>query len=241
MTFDPNRAMSLLGEAGWKERDAQGRLVKGGQPLSIEVLYADPNHEPFLTIYQEDLRRVGIGLNLRRVTPETMFQLVSQRQYDVVVIGWGGLLFPNPETMFHSKLADLPNNNNLTGFRNARVDALLTAYDREFDAAKRAAIIREIDGILANEHHYVLRWDAPFVRVAFWSKFGHPESYVTRIGDTSDAPSLWWIDPQKEQQLNDAIRNTSAKLPVGPTENRFWEEFAAQQKPAAPAGTSGTN
>jgi microcin C transport system substrate-binding protein len=240
MTFDPNRAMALFREAGWAERDAQGRLVKGGRPLTVEVLYATQDHEPFLTIYQEDLRRVGIGLNLRLVTPETMFQLVSQRQFDTVVIGWGGLLFPNPETMFHSNLADVPNNNNLTGFKSTRVDTLLAAYDREFDAAKRAAIIREIDGIVANEHHYVLRWDAPFVRVAFWNKFGHPESYFTRIGDYTEPPTLWWIDPQKEQRLAEAMGNSSIKLPVGETENRFWEAYAARQK-AAPTGTSGTN
>jgi microcin C transport system substrate-binding protein len=240
MTFDPNRAMALFREAGWTERDAQGRLVKGGRPLTVEVLYATQDHEPFLTIYQEDLRRVGIGLNLRLVTPETMFQLVSQRQFDTVVIGWGGLLFPNPETMFHSSFADVPNNNNLTGFKNARVDALLPVYDREFDAAKRAAIIREIDGIIANEHHYVLRWDAPFVRVAFWNKFGHPESYFTRVGDYTEPPTLWWIDPQKEQRLTEAMGNTSIKLPVGDTDNRFWEEYAARQK-AASTGTSGTN
>jgi uncharacterized protein YqeY len=34
--YDPQQALALLGEAGWKDRDAQGRLTKNGQPLQVE-------------------------------------------------------------------------------------------------------------------------------------------------------------------------------------------------------------
>jgi microcin C transport system substrate-binding protein len=223
--YDPKRALELLAEAGWNQRDAQGRLVKGGRPLTVELLYYSKTSEPFLTIYQEELRRVGIGLNLRLVTGETLFQLVMQRRFDLASMGWGGLLFPNPETMWHSQLADVNDNNNLTGFKDKRVDELLVAYDREFDQTKRVQIIREIDGILANAHHYVLEWDAPFHRIAYWNKFGHPDSYFTRVGDFRDIPSIWWRDPQKEAQLAQARRDSNAKLAVGTTEVRPWENL----------------
>ena len=36
------------------------------------------------------------------------------------------------------------------------MDQLLKDYDVAFDQPKREAIIREIDGILANEYHFVL-------------------------------------------------------------------------------------
>jgi len=235
MPYDPERALALLAEAGWNQRDGQGRLVRNGSPLIIELLYSAQSSEPFLTIYQEDLRRVGIGLNLRLVTPETLFQLVMQRQFDLVSLGWGGLLFPNPETSFHSRLADLNNNNNVTGFKNARVDQLLTAYDREFDQQKRIEIIREIDGILANAHHYILEWQAPFQRIAYWNKFGHPEGYLTRFGDYRDIATLWWVDPAKEQQLGQAMGSTTTSLAVGPTENRYWMEYAQRNAAQPPA------
>ncbi|MGH9256355.1 MAG: extracellular solute-binding protein [Vicinamibacterales bacterium] len=231
--YDPKRALELLAEAGWKERDGQGRLVRGGRPLTVEVLYASKTSEPFLTIFQEELRKVGISMNLRLVTGETLFQLVMQRRFDLVSMGWGGLVFPNPETMWHSQLADVDNNNNITGFKNLRVDELLKAYDLEFDQAKRVEIIREIDGILANAHHYVLEWDAPFHRIVFWNKFGYPEGYFTRHGDYRDMPSLWWLDPQKEGQLAQARRDSSLKLAVGATEVRHWEEQREQGSPTA--------
>jgi microcin C transport system substrate-binding protein len=229
MPYDPKRALELLQEAGWKPGGPQGRLVRGGQPLAMELLYSDKQSEPWLTIFQEDLRKVGIGLNLRLVTPETFFSLVMQRRFDVAYMAWGGLVFPNPETMWASSLADVPNNNNLTGFKDQRVDALLPVYDREFDQQKRVGIIREIDGILANAHHYALGWDAPFHRIAYWNKFGYPESYLTRFGDQGDIVSMWWRDPEKERQVAQGMRDSSVKFAVGETDVTYWPEYAKRQ------------
>ena len=191
----------------------------------MEVLYDFKSMEPFLTTYQDDLRKVGIGLNLRLVTPETQFQLVMERKFDLNQQAWGGLIFPNPETSYSSKLADVNNTNNITGFKSKRVDELLDLYDREFDQQKRIAIIREIDGIVSRSHEYILEWDMPFQRIAYWNKFGHPDGYLTRIGDYTDMPSLWWIDPQKEQQLNKAIADPSVKLPIDPVDILYWPEY----------------
>jgi microcin C transport system substrate-binding protein len=235
MPYDPQRALALLAEAGWKSRDAQGRLVKDGRPLTIELIYQTQASEPSLTVYQEDLRRVGITLNLRLITPETAWQLMMQRRFDVAYTGWTGLLFPNPETSYHSRLADSEGTNNITGMKNARLDQLFVQYDREFDPARRAAIIREVDGILANEHHYVLGWYGPFTRIAYWNKFGHPEGYLTRTQEYYMVlPSLWWIDPQREQQLLRAMGDASIKLPVGDTEVRYWQEYAKTHPMGAP-------
>jgi len=227
--YDPQTALKLLAEAGWSSRDSQGRLVRNGQPLVVDLLYASKTSEPFLTVYQGDLRKVGIGINLRLVTPETAWKLEMERRFDTMSVAWGALIFPNPETSFHSRLADQADNNNITGLKDKRIDELCELYDKEFDQQKRAAIIREIDGIVANHHHYALGWTAPFHRIAYWNKFGHPESYLSRIGDQADVVSMWWIDPAKQRELSDAERDTSKKLDSGQIEVRYWEDFARRQ------------
>lgn len=234
--YDPQEALKLLADAGWSAHDQQGRLVKNGQPLTLELLYSQKISEPSLTVYQDDLRKVGIGLALRLVTPETLFQLVMQRKFDMTQMAWGALIFPNPETQFHSRLADVNDNNNITGFKDTRVDELCDLYDREFDQQKRAAIIREIDGIVADQYQYVLGWTAPFQRTGYWNKFGHPEGYLSRIGDYTDIAGYWWIDPDKQERLDHAMRDPSITLEVGPTENRYWQQFAKKQTPS-PAQT----
>jgi microcin C transport system substrate-binding protein len=234
--YSPETAMTLLAEAGWKERDAQGRLVRNGRPLTAELLYYSKTSEPAFTIYQEDLRKVGITLNLRLVTFETLGRLLDDRQFDLVYIGYTGLLFPNPETQFHSTLADQNNTNNVTGLKSARIDELLKQYDVEFDQSKREALIREIDGIAANEQHWILGWEGPFFRFAFNNKFGYPEYYLTRYGDYRDPIALWWSEPEKERQLAQASRDNAAKLPVGTTDVHYWENWVKQQS-ASPTAT----
>ena len=141
--YEPDTAIKLLAEAGWKDRDAQGRLTKGGQPLEVEMLYDDKQLETFLTVYQDDLRKVGINLNLRLVTPETMFKLVrGDRQYQTTIIAWGGQVFPDPEGEYQSSLADVNNTNNITGFKDPKIDQIIETYNKTFDQQKRVGLIK---------------------------------------------------------------------------------------------------
>jgi microcin C transport system substrate-binding protein len=228
--YNPQEGLKLLAEAGWSGRDAQGRLVKNGVPLQLELLYTSQTFEPHLTVFQEDLRRVGITLNLRLITPETQFQMVNERRFQMSHLAWGGLLFPNPETSWHSRLADVDNTNNITGFKNARVDQLLNEYDRMFEAEERVRVIREIDGLIANSHQYILHWSAPYTRVVYWNKFGAPPGYLTRIGDYGAVWMMWWIEPQKERELREALGDPNKKLEVGPTEDRYWLEYGEKEQ-----------
>lgn len=223
--YDPERALALLGEAGWTGRDAQGRLTKDGRPLAIELLYADQGSERWITVYQEDLRRVGITLNLRLVTYETQLQLKGERQFDLATQGWVEGLFPDPQQLWHSSQADRLHSFNNPGFRNERVDDIMAAYYREFDPDVRVGMLRELDGIVAREYPYVLEWDAPFRRIAFWNRFGYPEGIFTRTGEYFlDMPTYWWIDPEKDARLQEAMRDGSISLDPGVTDVHHWDE-----------------
>jgi len=227
--YDPRKALELLNEAGWQERNDRGQLMKDGMPLSIELLYHNKSSEPYLTIFQENLRKLGVGLNLRLVTPETLFQLLMERKFDLTSIAWGGLLFPNPETSFHSTLADVDNTNNITGVKSARIDEICDAYDKMFDVDERTNAIREIDGILASEYHYILQWYAPNQRLAYWNRFGQPEATLSRFGDYKDLVNLWWFDPERSSVVDQALGDSSQQLEVGPIEDRYWLEYAEHE------------
>ena len=129
--YNPSAAVALLAEAGWKDHNASGQLVKAGKPLTLELMYYDKQSERFFTIYQEDLRKIGVNLNLRYVTPETGFKLLDEQQFDMFSVAYGGGgPFPLPEQFFHSKQADQKSSTNITGFKNARVDEIIAQIGR---------------------------------------------------------------------------------------------------------------
>ena len=118
------------------------------------------------------------------------------------------------------------------------MDELLNQYERELDVHKRAAILRELDGIVAAQHHYLLEWYGSFQRMVYWNKFGMPKGTITRIGDYRDPVSMWWIDPEKNRRLEEALRDSTKKLEVGATEDKYWLDFAKveEQQNAAQSG-----
>jgi microcin C transport system substrate-binding protein len=233
--YNPVEALKLLAEAGWNSRNNQGRLVNNGQPFQFELLYTSQTFEPHLTVYQEDLRRVGITINLRLVTGETQFQLINQRRFEVSHQAWGATLFPNPDTIWISDLADVDNTNNITGMKNVRIDEIAKEYGAMFEVENRNRLLLEMDGILAQEYHYTLHWSAPYMRILYWNKYGTPPGYVSSTGDFIGAgtgpgiPQMWWIEPEKEERLEEAMGDSSIRFEVGPTEDRYWLEREQNQ------------
>ncbi len=143
---------------------------------------------------------------------------------------WGGLVFPNPETSLNSKLADEPYNNNITGFKNERVDELCDLYDKTFEQAKRIRIIQEIDSIYSDIHPVAWGIARNYERLLFWNKFGYPEYMVSRYGgDYRSIFSYWWLDPEKEKALKEAKANGTS-LPQGELNVTFWPDYLKSNK-----------
>lgn len=224
--YDPEKAIKLLAEAGYTERNEMGWLVNDkGEMLELNLTFAQPSTERIHTVYQEELKKVGIKLNLKQSTGATMFKMVNERKYKIHWQNWGGIVFPNPEHDLHSSTADPNNTNNLSGVKNDRIDELIGEYNVCFDQVRRIEIIREIDGILMEIQPYALSWYAPFDRVLYWNKFEQPDWYYTRTGDWRVIPYLWWYDEDKAKKLEEAQTDESIQLEVGETEVLYWPEY----------------
>ncbi len=227
--FDPDKAVKLLAECGWKNRDANGWLVNDkGEHLDLELTFDQPSVERFMTVVQEDLKKVGINLSLKQTTGATMFKMVNERKFQIHWQQWGGLVFPNPENDIHSTLADPDNTNNLAGVKSPRIDELIAEYNVCFVQARRVEIIREIDSILMDIQPFALAWFAPFHRILYWNKFGHPPYYFARTGDWRGIVSLWWIDPDKEKALEAALKDPSIKMDTTHFKQTYWPEWNAK-------------
>ena len=156
-------------------------LQKTGKELSFTV-EVNKSVEYRITPMQQILKEYGLDMQIKFVDSTTRWKNLMDRNFTIDFQAWGGLVYPNPETSLKSSLADMKNNNNITGFKSERVDELLPLYDTEFDHNERAKIIQEIDGIYSEEHPAA--WGLsrePPVRLLFWNKFGYPDSWILPI------------------------------------------------------------
>lgn len=222
--YNPKKAAELLAAAGWKKRNSEGILVdKNNKPFEVTLEYYDPGFDRIFTVVAEDMKKAGIKLNLKLIDQRTLLKKTEERNFLIHYQNWTALIFPNPESSWMSDLADKPSNNNLPGFKNKKVDELCKKYNVTFDQNERIKIIREIDSLIFNEYPYALGWYKPYTeRILYWNKFGYPKTYFTKIGGQENIKSLWWIDPEKEKALEEAMKNDKS-LPVGEIEVRPWK------------------
>ncbi len=221
--YDQKAAVALLEEAGWTEIGGDGIRTKDGKRLSLKLAWYSDSQEKFLTSFKETCEKVGVEIVLDRTNPETLWKNFMAREFQMASIQWGALVFPNPETSFKSELADVDDTNNITGFKSERCDELFKEYDVAFSQEERVRIIQEIDGLVYEQHPYVLSWYQPCQRVMYWNKFGMPEYGFHRVLEWEDAFATWWLDPEKKKAL-DKARKAGDKLPAEPLEIRYWEK-----------------
>ena len=220
--FDIDKAQQLLADAGWKEKNSDGYLVKNGRIFEVELPFYGVGQDRYLTIYQEDLKKVGIKMNLRQIDGTTNFKLGNERNFSIITINWTGLRIPNPESSMGPGTADEPNTTNWPGIKDQRIDELCGKYNVSFDKTERVKIIREIDFIATSMQPYAFGWYAPYQRIAFHNKFGYPEWILSRTRDYLVIPSMWYNDPEKAAEYEDAKKNTSMQLEKGEVDNKFW-------------------
>lgn len=233
--YDPQAAIVLLEEAGWIEKNAEGYRVREGKELALTVTYSSQLSEHWLALFADACQKAGIRLDLQLLAPPTAMENVRDREFQLFDATWAGLRFPNPEASWHSRYAAMPGGNNVTGMADARMDGLCNRYGRADDLQQRIGIAREIDTFLRAEVPYLLGWYNPAQRVLFWNKFGMPDWGTARAyrAEYDNMFVLWWVDPEKEQQLEAARTDPSATMDPGRREVRFWKSWSAKHANAS--------
>jgi microcin C transport system substrate-binding protein len=223
--FDPQAALDLLAKDGYVDRDGEGYLVKkdGTRFPTLTLEFAAASFLRIFKVVTDDLwDKAGIKMDLKLIDSATLLKKVWDYQFQLVYWAWTANLFPEPIQQFHSKYADPKQTNNLNGLKNAEVDRLSTEYQTEFDARKRKQMLHDLDQILFEEHIYALGWYAPFFRILYWDRYGHPPEYVSRYTrDWINVMAYWWFDPEKNGKLVAAME---ANRPLYPDKPKHQEE-----------------
>jgi len=226
--YNFDEGVKLLAEAGYSQKNSDGYLVKDGKVFEVELPYGNQSLEKFLTVYQEDLKKAGVKLNLKQVDGTTNFKLGNERNFTMLVAGWGGLRYPNPQTSFSSSSAKSDNSTNWPGISDPRIDEIILKYNKEFNRAERIKLIREIDKIATDYIGYAFTWYYPAERLAFHDKFGFPKGMLTKTGDYLTSPGIWYFDPERNAKYEEAKKDKNMQLPKFPPEDKYWLDVKKQ-------------
>ncbi len=157
--YDVTRAKALLAEAGFAPgpdgilRDRAGKRVE----MTIMTTAGNSTREQVEQILKEQLRQVGIDLRIDN-RPASVFlgPVISRRQFPYLAM-YGSLFTPESTSFdrFHSsQIPSAENNwegNNRPGWRNAENDRLMEQIIGELDEAKRIALFKRQQEVLAEE------------------------------------------------------------------------------------------
>jgi microcin C transport system substrate-binding protein len=219
MEFNPQKAKSLLAEAGYNRLDKDGILMNGaGRRLEFSVYYGHDNYEKYLTIFAESCKQAGVQVKLERLSWATMIKKMDEYKFDTVVIVWTGTLSPDPEQLWHSRHVSEVGGSNLPGYQNPKVDKLIASLAPIFDAEKRNEIIKRIDAEIYKDIPYLLFWQADHSKLFYKNIFGQPPTVTQKYG--LGIIKYWWYDAAKVKKYREAVAKHRA-LPEAPPVIRY--------------------
>jgi peptide/nickel transport system substrate-binding protein len=150
--YNPDRARHLLDQAGYPS-------VNGVRLHLSMKTSTEESTRLMAAVIQQQLRDVGIVLDIRTFEFATFFSDVTRGAYQLHSLRWvGGNEDPDIfEYVFHSAKFS-PHGANRTYYANPRVDALIDQARGEVDQDARKQIYAEIQRILADDLPYINLW-----------------------------------------------------------------------------------
>jgi peptide/nickel transport system substrate-binding protein len=149
---DPEKAKRILDAAGYPAVD--------GVRFHITMKTStDANTRLMVAVMQQQLRDVGIALDIRSFEFATFFSDVQHGAFQMYGLRWiGGNEDPDIfEYAFHSSKFP-PNGANRDYYSNPKIDALIDKARREVDPKARKPLYAEVQSILAEDLPYINLW-----------------------------------------------------------------------------------
>ncbi|MFY9461725.1 MAG: peptide ABC transporter substrate-binding protein [Candidatus Sungiibacteriota bacterium] len=158
--FNADEAQTLLANAGWKTKDANGILVKTElkkgkkvvTPLKIEIATSDfPELAEVANKIKDMWRGVGVETDVKIFSASNLeSSAIRPRAYQALLFGEIFGHDPDPFAFWHTSQIKDPGLN-IALYSNRKVDSLLEEARRTIDEAKREEKYREFQKIVAQD------------------------------------------------------------------------------------------
>lgn len=192
-------ALALLKEAGWEVQEQQLTNVETGEKFVFELMTYSPVTERIAIPLQENLRRLGIEMNIRQVDTSQFVNRWHEHDFDMVSMSYRANAYPssNLQIVWQSDFVD--STYNQANVTDPAVDYLVDGIVK--NQSDDEALLhwgRALDRVLLWNHYVIPQWHLNMFRVAYFNKFSRPDirpKYALGTG-------TWWYDAEKAKTLN---------------------------------------
>ena len=181
--YDPARAQRLLDEAGYPDPDGDGPATR--LSLSLKVSSREDSRLQ-AEVIQENLRAVGIDLDLRTYEFATLYADILQGNFQMYTLQWIGTALADPDILrrvFHSDQVP-PSGFNRGHYNNPEVDRVLDVATTSTDDEERTRLYRRAQALIARDAPYISLWFKTNVAVY------RADLRDVRVGPTADSSFL---------------------------------------------------
>jgi microcin C transport system substrate-binding protein len=196
------RAIELLEAAGFELRG--GRMTgPDGRQLRLEMMYASPDAEQYLSPFSRMLAQIGIDATLRLVDSAQWRERVETFDFDAVHVFVPMSDTPGAELRdaFGSDFATIGGSLNVGGVSSPGIDRLIGMIETAETREELEIRVRVLDRVLRAMQLRVPYWVRPEAWLAYYDYYRHPEPLPDYgIGATT----IWWADPERHEALRAA-------------------------------------
>ncbi len=191
--FDPEKAKTLLAEAGWKDSDGDGVLDKvvDGKKIDFKFTFlinTNPVRQQTCLIIIDALKKVGIMAGIQQLEWSVYLDKTKKHEFDATYGAWVlGVVPMDPYQIYHSSQSK-GEGSNYVSYNDPLSDSLIEAYRNEIDENKRIEIMKKWQQVIYDDQPYTFLW-TPLSRYVYSDRFRNTRFYAKR---NSPLLNEWW-------------------------------------------------
>jgi peptide/nickel transport system substrate-binding protein len=203
-SYNPDKAKSLLDEAGWKDSNGDGTRDKDGKELKLRFFDRSEGQSgrdtDFITGWLKD---VGIATDVTTMDDDALAAVIGQNEFDMFEWGWVPFVDPDAELSYFvtSQATTDPEvvGYNDANWCNPEYDKLYEQQHVELDAAKRHDIVQKMLEIMYDDAPYAVLYkqdDLQAFRSDRWENFVRQPDKTGPVLFTNTSPAYLELVPK---------------------------------------------
>lgn len=200
--FDPERARSLLRQAGFEDRNGDGVIESAdGRPFRFTLTY--PSQvvvwDKVALFMKDSYARAGIVVDLERIDWPVLVNRLNSADFDAICLSWSSEPETDPYQIFHStQIKD--QGDNRTGYNSPECDRAIEKARTTPDRAERMKGWHEVHRILHEDQPYTFISNRKELRFFNKRVANIRESKIGLNYEDLNGGMIPWYVPQSQQR-----------------------------------------